>query len=791
MAKEGPPSSEAKEGGRSSEAKEGGRSSEAKEDPSFPRPAPTAPGCAHLDFASPATHALLAAAPRSGPGRNLFFIRTSNETALAGKHLCGVASAILKNPTFRVYVFSNHLQCSQLPAPFQSPRVRIVRFDAAAVFAPYPRGLLAWFLEGSWRGQFELNNLGNAMRLALMHRFGGVYMDSDVLSLRPFDEEDGAAAPAEREEEDGAAGAQVDLRPFVARRALTNMLALEDDLSINNAVLAFEAGHPFLRLAMDNFAQYFKKKWAWNGPRLMNRIWHGFTTERFGPVAAGVAEQVRHESVALLSPQDYYAVPWPVSSLLNQPLGVAPGVVSDTLQQSRLAHLWNSLKDKSKNVEGKGLRGLDEAGSLAGLVQWEQRKRAVQRFNAFMKNTKAAGFRGGSSKQQQEEWMDLLRTQSIASTYSLSEATKKRWTLNDWFRALSCPSIVAAEEPPLVLPKAEVKLPTINPLSASTPLVADASAACYASQPLQHCADFHWVPAMGHRWPVGPLPLTRAANTSTSASAGGAEMPAMLCGTKIVLPHASLVSTAALYAYYLSIKKHQEVSKEAESSAFKVGYTFAGWIRGSDDNGLAGECSKSNAEFISPDDVSLPASNPKEDSSRRQRRMTLRWGSHGEARAEVNAQTTVGAKGGLGEISEGPMTSGTWRHVAVVHTVHISPTNALPVSSPQKLPITVSESIGLYLDGIQTKAPKSSGANTKKPAKSKQEKLVGIDNLREYLEEFIATHIEVRATPSGDGSSTRHEMLSWAVYPEALTKSQIRSLRNRQVGYINAAEARQ
>ena len=51
-------------------------------------------------------------------------------------------------------------------------------------FAGYP-ALLRWFEGGAWRGKFESNNLGNSLRLVLLHQYGGLYLDTDILSLRP------------------------------------------------------------------------------------------------------------------------------------------------------------------------------------------------------------------------------------------------------------------------------------------------------------------------------------------------------------------------------------------------------------------------------------------------------------------------------------------------------------------------------------------------------------------------------------------------------------------------------
>jgi len=114
--------------------------------------------------------------------RNIWFIRTSNERTLDLLSTCAVASAAEKNPDSTVWLLSNHLSCDGL-ARSGAPVV-LVRFDYARAFAGYP-ALLRWFEGGAWRGKFESNNLGNSLRLVLLHQYGGLYLDTDILSLRP------------------------------------------------------------------------------------------------------------------------------------------------------------------------------------------------------------------------------------------------------------------------------------------------------------------------------------------------------------------------------------------------------------------------------------------------------------------------------------------------------------------------------------------------------------------------------------------------------------------------------
>ena len=200
--------------------------------------------------------------------RNIWFIRTSNERTLDLLSTCAVASAAEKNPDSTVWLLSNHLSCDGL-ARSGAPVV-LVRFDYARAFAGYP-ALLRWFEGGAWRGKFESNNLGNSLRLVLLHQYGGLYLDTDILSLRPATD-------------------------------LVNSIGIETELFLNNAVrneanwlmwrwrapealappsswqvLAFDAGHPYVLEAISRFVSGFKQVWGQQGPRLVTRC------EREGP----------------------------------------------------------------------------------------------------------------------------------------------------------------------------------------------------------------------------------------------------------------------------------------------------------------------------------------------------------------------------------------------------------------------------------------------------------------------------------------------------------------------------
>ncbi|EFJ19124.1 glycosyltransferase CAZy family GT32-like protein [Selaginella moellendorffii] len=113
-------------------------------------------------------------------------------------------------------------------------------------------------------GEISLRqNLGNILRLLLLYRFGGIYLDSDVLVL----------------------GSLANLSNSIG--AQTEDSVTGEWQRLNNAVLAFERRHPVLHSFIHEFALTFNgSKWGHNGPYLATRVLD--RARRTGTVPCGV-----------------------------------------------------------------------------------------------------------------------------------------------------------------------------------------------------------------------------------------------------------------------------------------------------------------------------------------------------------------------------------------------------------------------------------------------------------------------------------------------------------------------
>ncbi|KAJ7542208.1 hypothetical protein O6H91_10G094500 [Diphasiastrum complanatum] len=91
-------------------------------------------------------------------------------------------------------------------------------------------------------------NLSNLLRLAVLYKFGGIYVDTDVIALRDFS-------------------------------SLSNSIGAQSTEAsgqwnrLNNAVLIFDRSHPILLQIIRNFTNEFDgSKWGHNGPYLVSRV---------------------------------------------------------------------------------------------------------------------------------------------------------------------------------------------------------------------------------------------------------------------------------------------------------------------------------------------------------------------------------------------------------------------------------------------------------------------------------------------------------------------------------------
>ncbi|CAN1142324.1 Uncharacterized protein At4g19900 [Linum perenne] len=167
-------------------------------------------------------------------------------------------------------------------------------------------------------GEISLaQNLSNLIRLAVLYKYGGVYLDTDVIILKSF-------------------------------RGLRNSIGAQSSdvvtnkwTRLNNAVLIFHENHPLVYEFMAEFASTFDgSRWGHNGPYLVSRVVERFEGGNF----------------SIMAPMAFYPAYWnKIGGYFRKPQTKADSrwVNAKLLQLSGktyAVHLWNK-ESKSFRIE--------------------------------------------------------------------------------------------------------------------------------------------------------------------------------------------------------------------------------------------------------------------------------------------------------------------------------------------------------------------------------------------------------------------------------------------------------
>uniref|UniRef100_A0A673V6T0 Alpha-1,4-N-acetylglucosaminyltransferase n=1 Tax=Suricata suricatta TaxID=37032 RepID=A0A673V6T0_SURSU len=131
---------------------------------------------------------LISSAPPPG---NIFFLETSDRTNPNFLFMCSVESAARAHPEARVVVLMKGLSGGNTSLPRHLglsllgcfPNVHLLPLDLEALFRDTP--LEAWYATRRRRWEpYLLPVLSDASRIALLWKFGGIYLDTDFIVLR-------------------------------------------------------------------------------------------------------------------------------------------------------------------------------------------------------------------------------------------------------------------------------------------------------------------------------------------------------------------------------------------------------------------------------------------------------------------------------------------------------------------------------------------------------------------------------------------------------------------------------
>lgn len=262
-----------------------------------------------------------------------FMTWISSVESLSDRELLAVESVFKSHPKACLVIVSNSLDSkkgSLILKPFLDKGYNLIAVYPDFDYIFKNTNAEPWFnrlKKGNIdTGEVSLGqNLSNLLRLSLLYKYGGVYIDTDIIVLKSFNS----------------------LRNVIGAQSIN--LETKNWSRLNNAVLVFDKKHPLLFKFIQEFVLTFDgNKWGHNGPYLVSRV-VARVTGRPG------------FNFTVLPPSAFYPVDWSrIRSLFEGPGGGGNGVHSEWLNdkleqirgQSYAVHLWNRQSREIRVEEG-------------------------------------------------------------------------------------------------------------------------------------------------------------------------------------------------------------------------------------------------------------------------------------------------------------------------------------------------------------------------------------------------------------------------------------------------------
>ncbi|KAM4689880.1 LOW QUALITY PROTEIN: lactosylceramide 4-alpha-galactosyltransferase [Rhinophrynus dorsalis] len=239
----------------------------------------------------------------------IFFLETSENINPNLQFMCAVESAARTHPNMKVTVMMRGLQKQNVTMSQNFgirllrcfPNVEFLPLDFAELFTNTP--LSTWFSAVEKHRAFtDLPILSDACRLAILWKFGGIYLDTDFIVLKNL-------------------------------KHITNALGTSR-YSLNGAFLSFNRSHKFIELCMQDFTSNYNF-WIYGhqGPQLLTRVFKRWCS------ISRLTDSMGCRGVTILPREAFYPVEWQdwrrYYELIN------PYKLMKFLENTYAVHLWN------------------------------------------------------------------------------------------------------------------------------------------------------------------------------------------------------------------------------------------------------------------------------------------------------------------------------------------------------------------------------------------------------------------------------------------------------------------
>ncbi|KAE8604881.1 hypothetical protein XENTR_v10014877 [Xenopus tropicalis] len=257
-------------------------------------------------------------------GNGIIFVETTDRMKPPSLVLCAIESAARVYKDRPVVFFMKGLQDitiiqdelearQRFPTLSSFDNVYFFPLQMDKLFNDTP--LMPWYKKVNPKFEIYWTHVSaDGCRLALVWKHGGIYMDSDIISMRPIPD--------------------------------VNFLAAQYSQSSSNGVFGLSHHHNFSWKSMENFVQNYNGAiWGNQGPQLFTRTLKTFCTiPQFKS-----NEDVKCGNISFLNPKRFYPIPY---EAWKRYYDVWPNV--PTFNDSYALHLWNFMNKEQKTmVPGK------------------------------------------------------------------------------------------------------------------------------------------------------------------------------------------------------------------------------------------------------------------------------------------------------------------------------------------------------------------------------------------------------------------------------------------------------
>ncbi|KAF8084222.1 hypothetical protein N665_0728s0009 [Sinapis alba] len=263
-----------------------------------------------------------------------FMIWISSIESFGEREQFTIESLFKSHPTSCLILVSNSLDCKRgtlILKPFTDKGLKVLPIKPDFTYIFKDTSAEKWF-ERLKKGMFSPGvipleqNLSNLLRLVLLYKFGGIYLDTDVIILKPL----------------------TNLHNVIGAQTVDPVTRKWSRL--NNAVLIFDKNHPLLKSFINEFSRTFNgNKWGHNGPYLVSRV-----VARFN-VSSSYSDIM---GFSVLPPSSFYPVDWTrISGFYRVPVNEREANWSrkrlmHLRKHSFALHLWNRESKRLRIEEG-------------------------------------------------------------------------------------------------------------------------------------------------------------------------------------------------------------------------------------------------------------------------------------------------------------------------------------------------------------------------------------------------------------------------------------------------------